>query len=168
MISEDLADAKIGDPLTPEELMAAAPALAGGPDAEITDPFDLPPVQAARARRWVRAVREAMVDWVPRYLAGIPGYDMTAVEMWALVRFLLAEPVSGRARRAVLALLERIDDAQLAGLFENITTLDYLFADHPQLAGLFGQAAQGIAQGSDSFRARAAPPAGRGPRRAVR
>ena len=138
MISEDLAEAKIGDPLTTEQLMMVAPALAGRPDADITDPLDLPPVEAARARRWVRAVRDAMVDWVPRYLAGIPGYDMPALEMWALARFLLAEPVSDRGRRAVLALLEGIDDAQLERLFGD-ATLDYLFADHPQLAGLFGR-----------------------------
>ncbi len=134
MISPRLAGVGIRDPLTPAQVLVVVMTVAGRSDVQITDPLDLPPVEEARVRRWLREVREAMVDWVLRYVAGTKGYDMTAVQMWAVVRLLLNRPVPGRAPRAVLVLLERIDDAQRAGLFADDVPMASLCEDHPPLA----------------------------------
>jgi hypothetical protein len=50
-----------------------------------------------------------------------PGSSLTGPELWSLVRLLLAGPAGGRSARAaaaVLALLGRVDDRQLAGLYD--------------------------------------------------
>ena len=136
MISPSLAGVGIRDVLTPAQVLAVVMTVAGRSDAQITAPLGLPPVEAARTRRWLGDVRDAMVDWALRYLAGIEGYGMTGAQMWAVVRLLLTGPIPVRAPLAVLVLLERIDDAQRAGLFAGDAPQASLFEDHPPLAGL--------------------------------
>jgi ribosomal-protein-alanine N-acetyltransferase len=108
--------------------------VAGLPEEDVIAGLVLPPVEAARARQWLGGVREAMVDWVLLYLAGTKGYGMTIAQMWAVVRLLLNGPVPERAPLAVLVLLERIDDAQRAGLFAAGVPAAPLFKGHPPLA----------------------------------
>ena len=135
VITAELADVGIRDELTRAQLLVAATALSGAPLAALYS-LRLPPVEYARAERWVRGVRDAMVDWVLGYVAGTQGYGMTAAEMWVLVRLLLSNVVPDRAPVALLALLEGINDSQLAGLFEENIPRAILFEDHPQVAGL--------------------------------
>ena len=138
MVSDELADVGIRDELTPEQLMVAATALAAGTARPL---LALPPVELARARRWMLGVRKAMVDWVLGYVRGKKGYGMTAMQMRSLVKWLLTDPIPDpeRAPRAVLKLLESVDDVQLAGLFE----------DDDQLAGLRGLLEQAIPPSHD-------------------
>ncbi len=116
MISDELADVGIRDELTSEQLVAAATALAGRSDADVTRA--LPPVERAR-RRLVRRVRAALVDWVLEYAHGKRGYGMTATQMRNVVEWLLAAPVPDRAVKAVLKLMESVDDDQLAELYDD-------------------------------------------------
>ena len=119
VISRDLADLRVRDELTPEQLMVAARAMTGRADDAIDRLHKLPQVQLARAIRWVHGVYEAVVDWLLGYRAGNRGYGMTAPEMRELADWLLKEPIPARAPKAVLALLEGVDDAQLAGIYDD-------------------------------------------------
>ncbi len=71
LISPTLTDFDVRHALKPAQLWVAAVALAGRSAEEVARSLELPPLEKARARRWLGAVREAMVDWILGHLAGL-------------------------------------------------------------------------------------------------
>ncbi|HEY3033621.1 MAG TPA: hypothetical protein VGJ54_03045, partial [Streptosporangiaceae bacterium] len=116
-LSSLLVDVRIDDELTGEQLMAVARAMARRTDAAITGEMQLHPFELARAQRWLRRAREAMVDRVLRHIAGAQGFELSTVEIRLLAEQILSDPITGRGPLAVLVLLEGTDHAQLAQVF---------------------------------------------------
>ena len=108
-------DRRAGEELTPEDLRQIAREFGGRDEADILDGLDLPPVELARARWWVRAVREAMRDLVLSHLTGNPAFDLSVEDQALMIPELLSLPDSAGSA-AVGMLLARDDDDELVAL----------------------------------------------------
>jgi len=130
-----------GDELTPADLRRIARALEGESDDDILGrltlpPAQLPPVELARARRWLWAVTEAMREWVLSHLAGNPAFDLSVADQILLIPRLW----DGEAGLdTVYVLLNRNDDDELAMLAQEArgrpTFRDILQATVPHRLG---------------------------------
>jgi O-acetyl-ADP-ribose deacetylase (regulator of RNase III) len=108
-------DRQAGEELTPEDLRQIAREFGGREETDILADLELPPVELARARWWVRAVREAMRDLVLSHETGNPAFDLSVEDQTLLIPELLSLPdPAGSA--AVRVLLTRDDDDELVAL----------------------------------------------------
>ncbi len=107
--------------LTPEELRTVARVFMGQEEDDIVSDVDRDkkraPVQRARARWWVRAVRDAMRDWVLSHLAGNPAFELPSEDQ-ALLFYELVHLPEPAGTVAVRALLSSIDNDELTRLAE--------------------------------------------------
>ena len=131
LVHASLAGLGPGD-LAEEHLERLAAALAQA-RFERWSAASLPPVQAARGRRWLGQVRAAIR--AVRYLSGDPVHDLPAGEQAEVIGRLVAGP----GRWAALRLLRAADDDQLRVIFAGgpglLRVLDQGLAGDPVLRG---------------------------------